>query len=192
MNEVKTPPETTEQTTEQTTERASEQTTERARQEEVAAYEKLRQYVSEALANVRQKVNSETVQQAVDTGAEKLKAAGTYTSAAVNKAVTALRKDMAIAAERLGPKWEAFSEKSADLFSVWRDRGSVFLGQAATSLGTWLEKVGQRLEHQTYAAGEITHGGAFECQSCKTRIELPRAGHIPPCSNCQGATFTRV
>jgi len=188
MNEVKTAPETTEQESTQTTEPAGEQ----ARREEVAAYEKLRQYVMEALANVRQKVNSETAQQALDTGAEKLRAAGTYTSAAVSKAVAALRKDMANAAERLGPKWEAFSEKSADLFSVWRDRGSVFLGQAATSVGTWLEKIGQRLEHQTYTAGEITHGGAFECQSCKARLELPRAGHIPPCPSCQGSTFTRV
>jgi hypothetical protein len=166
--------------------------TEQARREEVAAYEKLRQHVKEALANAREKINAETVQQAVDAGVEKLRAAGTYTSAAVTKAVAALRKDMAIAAERLGPKWEVFSEKSADLFSVWRDRGTVFLGQAATSLGNWLEKVGQRLEHQSYAAGEITHGGAFECQSCKARIELPRAGHIPPCPSCQGATFTRV
>ena len=176
MNEVQTPPEANEQ----------------AREEEVAAYEKLRQHVKEALANMRQKVNAETVQQAVDAGAEKLKAAGTYTSAAVTKAVAALKKDMAITAERLGPRWEAFSEKSADLFSVWRDRGSVFLGQAATSLGAWLEKVGHKLEHQAYTAGEITHGGAFECRSCHARIELPRAGHIPPCPSCQGATFTRV
>lgn len=176
MNETQKPPETNEQ----------------ARQEEVAAYEKLRQHVKEALANAREKINAETMQQAVDAGAEKLKAAGTYTSAAVTKAVAALRKEMAVAGERLGPKWEAFSEKSADLFSVWRDRSSVFLGQAATSLGSWLEKVGQRLEHQSYAAGEITHGGAFECQSCKARIELPRPGHIPPCPSCQGATFTRI
>lgn len=176
MNETQKPPEANEQ----------------ARQEEVAAYEKLRQHVKEALANARDKINAETMQQAVDAGAEKLKAAGTYTSAAVTKAVAALRKEMAVAGERLGPKWEAFSEKSADLFSVWRDRSSVFLGQAATSLGSWLEKVGQRLEHQSYAAGEITHGGAFECQSCKARIELPRPGHIPPCPSCQGATFTRI
>jgi len=165
---------------------------EQARQEEVAAYEKLRQYVKESLANAREKINAETMQQAIDTGAEKLKTAGTYTSAAVSKAVAALRKEMAVAAERLGPKWEAFSEKSADLFSVWRDRSSVFLGQAATSLGTWLERVGQKLEHQSYVAGEITHGGAFECQGCKARIELPRPGHIPPCPSCQGTTFTRV
>lgn len=165
---------------------------EHAREEELAAYEKLRQHVKEALADVRQRVNANTVQQAVETGAEKLKDAGTHTSAAVAKAVAALKKDMAVAAERLGPKWEEFSEKSADLFGVWRDRGSVFLGQAATSLGGWLEKVGQKLDHQTYAAGDITHGGAFECQSCRARVELPRAGHIPRCPGCQGTTFKRV
>jgi len=167
-------------------------TNEPARDEEVAAYEKLRQHVKEALANVRQRVNADTVQKAVETGAEKLKDAGTHTSAAVAKAVAALKKDMAVAAERLGPKWEELSEKSADLFGVWRDRGSVFLGQAATALGGWLEKVGQGLEHRTYAAGEITHGGAFECQSCRARFELARAGHIPPCPSCQGTTFKRV
>lgn len=165
---------------------------EQARDEEVAAYEKLRQHVKEALANVRQRVNADTMQQAVEAGAEKLRDAGTHTSAAVAKAVAALKKDMAVAAERLGPRWEKFSETSADLFGVWRDRGSGFLGQAASSLGGWLEKVGQKLEHQSYAAGEITHGGAFECQSCKARVELPRAGHLPSCSSCQGTTFRRV
>ncbi|MDH4192402.1 MAG: zinc ribbon-containing protein [Betaproteobacteria bacterium] len=164
----------------------------KSREEEVAAYEKLRQYVKDALGNVRQKVNADTVHQAVEAGAEKLRSAGTFTSAAVAKAVTALRKDMAVTAERLGPKWEAFSEKSADLFSVWRDRGSVFLGQAATSLGGWLEKVGQKLEHQTYATGEMTHGGAFECQACHERIELARAGYVPPCPKCQATSFVRV
>jgi hypothetical protein len=160
--------------------------------DEVAAYEKLRQHVKEALANARQKVNPETMQQAVESGAQKLKEAGTYTSAAVAKAVAALKKDMAVAAERLGPKWERFSDRSADVFAVWRDRGSVFLGQAASSLGAWLAKVGQDLEHQSYTAGEITHGGAFECQSCGTHLQLASTGRIPPCFNCQGTTFKRV
>lgn len=168
------------------------ETNEPAPEEEVAAYEKLRQHVKEALANVRQRVNAETVQQAIETGAEKLKDAGTHTSAAVAKAVAALKKDMAVAQERLGPRWEQFSEKSADLFGVWRDRGGVFLGQAATSLGGWLEKFGQGLEHRTYEAGEITHGGAFECQACRARIALSRAGRIPTCPSCQSTTFKRV
>jgi hypothetical protein len=46
---------------------------EQARAEEVAAYEKLRQHVKEALANARQRVSADTMQQAVETGAEKLK-----------------------------------------------------------------------------------------------------------------------
>lgn len=79
----------------------------------------------------------------------------------------------------MGPKWEAFTEKSADLFGVWRDRGSQFLAQAATAIGDWLQQAGTRLEQQTYRMGDRD---AFEYTDCGERVVLEIPAHLPPCA----------
>lgn len=162
------------------------------RKEEVAAYEKLRQHVREILATTRENVNAQTIGKAVDTAAAQIKAAGNFTAETTNKAVAAMHKDIAYVAERLGPKWVELSEKSADVFSVWRDRSQTFLGQAATAAAAWLESTGSKLKHPTYVAGEMYAGGAIACQSCGAQIDLPGPGHIPPCPKCQGTSFARI
>ena len=163
-----------------------------ARKEELAAYEKLRQHVKEILATTRENVNAETFSKAIDTAAAQLKAAGNFTAETTNKAVAAMHKDIAMVAERLGPKWERLSDASADVFSVWRDRSSTFLGQAAMAAGAWLESTGSKLKHPTYVSGEMYAGGKIACQSCGAQLDLPGPGHIPTCPSCQGTSFARV
>lgn len=160
--------------------------------QELAAYEKLRDEVRRRLSEIRDTVNAETVRQAVDKATERLKQAGGYTAEALDKAGKALHKDLASAAERLGPKWEAFSEKTADVFGIWRDRGSVFLGQAAHAVGLWLEKAGLKFMHQVYRTGEMTSGGTFECVACRAQTVLSGPGYLPPCHKCSGTEFQRV
>ena len=162
------------------------------RKEELAAYEKLRQHVKEILAATRENVNAQTIRQAVDTAAANLKSAGNFTAETTNKAVAAMRKEITDAAQRLGPKWDALSEKSADVFSVWLDRSTTFLGQATSALGTWLESTGGKLKHQTYVTGEMYSGGPIACKACGTRVDMPGPGHVPPCPQCQGTSFERV
>jgi len=160
--------------------------------QEVAAYEKLRQEVKRLLAEVRENVNAETVKQALDKASSRMKEAGGYTAEVVSRATEALRRDLARTAQRLGPKWSEFSEKSADLFAVWRDRGTHFLGRAAVATGEWLQKTGSRLEHQSYRSGEITYGGTFECAACKETTVLAQSGRLSACSRCAGTEFRRV
>jgi hypothetical protein len=160
--------------------------------DEVAAYEKLRQEVKRRLAEVRENVNAETVKDALDKASARMKEIGGYTAEALNKAAEALRKDLARTAQTLGPKWSEYSEKSADLFAVWRDRGTHFLGRAAVATGEWLQKTGARLEHQTYRTGEITYGGTFECASCKEMTVLAQSGRLPACARCTGTEFRRA
>lgn len=162
------------------------------RDDEVAAYEKLRQEVKKLLAEVRENVNAETVKDALDKASVRMKEIGGYTAEALNKAAEALRKDLARTAQTLGPKWSEYSEKSADLFAVWRDRGTHFLGKAAVATGEWLQKTGARLEHQTYRTGEITYGGTFECASCSDMTALAQAGRLPACARCTGTEFRRA
>lgn len=173
-------------------ERKPDEGTTPQQKQELAAYEKLREEARRLLSEVRDTVNAETIREVVDKAADRLRQAGGHTAEALDKAGKALRKDLASATEKLGPKWEAFSEKSADLFGVWRDRGSVFLGQASHAAGLWLEKAGLKLMHQVYRTGEMTSGGTFECAACRTQTVLPGPGYLPPCHQCNGTEFRRV
>lgn len=159
---------------------------------ELAAYDKLRQAVRKILAEARGTVNAETVRQAFDRATDELKKTGEYTAETVSKIATSLRKDMASASLKMGPKWETFTEKSADLFEVWRDRGSLFLAQAANAVGEWLQQAGAKLEQQVYHAGEMAHSGTFECTGCGERMVLNTPAHLPPCSKCRKMEFRRV
>lgn len=173
-------------------ERKTPEDEQQARKEELAAYQKLRQHVQEMLAATRENVNAQTFGKAVDTAAASLRSAGNFTAEATNKAVAAMHKDIAMVVERLGPHWEKFSETSTDVFNVWRDRSTTFLGQAAMAVGTWLETTGSKLKHPTYVSGEMYAGGPIACQSCGAQIDLPGPGHVPPCPKCQGTSFARI
>ena len=159
---------------------------------EVAAYEKLRTAVGKMLADVSGTVNANTVKQAFDKATEELRKTGEHTAETINKITTSARKDMATAAQKMGPKWEAFTEKSADLFTVWRGRGSQFLAQASTAVGEWLQQAGDRLKQQTYRTGEMSAGGVLECTTCGERIVLETTAHLPRCPKCKNMEFRRV
>lgn len=161
------------------------------KKEEVAAYEKLRQEAKRIFSEMRENVNAETMREAVDKAGARLKEAGGYTAEVLNKASEALRKDAAYAMEKLGPKWDAFSEKSADLFDVWCDRSTLFLSQASVAVGEWLQKAGTRLGHLTYRTGEMTSGGTFSCTACGELMVQSGAGHLSECPKCKGTEFRR-
>lgn len=160
--------------------------------EELAAYDRLRQAVGKILADVRGTVNAETLRLAFDKATDEIKKTGEFTAETVSKITAALRKDLASASLKMGPKWEAFTEKSADLFGVWRDRGSQFLAQAATAVGDWLQQAGTRLEQQVYHTGEMVDSGTFECTGCGERVVLHTPAHLPPCARCHKMEFRRV
>jgi hypothetical protein len=152
----------------------------------------LRKAVGKILAEARVTVNAETLKQAFDRAIAELRKTGEYTAETINKMADSLRKDMTSAALKMGPKWEAFSEKSSDLFSVWRDRGSQFLARAADAMADWLQQTGAKLEQQVYRTGDMVHSGTFECTSCGEHVLLRTPAHLPPCAKCQKMEFRRV
>lgn len=160
--------------------------------DELVAYEKFRQAVRKMFTETRGTVNAETVRQAFDRAAEEVKKTGEHTVETVNKISATLRKDMANAAQQMGPTWEAFSERTADLFDVWHDRGSLFLAQAANAVGEWLQGIGAKREQQTYHSGEMAYTGTFECIGCGERLLLRTPAHLPPCSKCRKMEFRRM
>ncbi len=159
---------------------------------ELAAYNKLRKEMEEFLRGVRGQMNAETVKQALDKAAEALKDTKKYSTATINKVVETIKKDVADAAHKMGPKWEAFSDKTAGLFTVWRDRSSAFLSDAATAVSDWLEHVGRKREHQVYYTGEMSHKGTLECTACGEQVVLNKPAHLPACRKCGKREFRRL
>jgi hypothetical protein len=160
--------------------------------EEVALYIKLREAVRAGLEEVRGVANAEEMREVFDKAVERIKQTGEHTADSVNRVAASLRKDIAAIARKMGPKWEKFSDKSADLFSVWRDKGKVLLAQAAVSVGEWLQRTGTQVEHATYHTGEIAAAGTFECSACGSSLELTTPSHLPQCINCRGMEYRRV
>jgi hypothetical protein len=160
--------------------------------DELVTYEKFRQAVRKMFAETRGTVNAETVRQALDKAAEEVKKTGEHTVETVDKISATLRKDMANAAQKMGPRWEAYSEKTADLFDVWHDRGGLFLAQAADAISEWLQGIGAKREQQTYHSGEMAYTGTFECTGCGERLLLRTPAHLPPCSKCRKMEFRRI
>jgi hypothetical protein len=164
----------------------------RQQKEELAAYEKLRARIRKIFMDVHDTVNADTIRQALDKAVTQLKEAGEHTADTIDKVAALIEKDMAHAAAIMGPKWEAFSDKTADMFDIWRDRGSAFLTRAASGAGDWLQQAGDRLKARTYHTGEMTHSGTFECTACGERLILQTSAHLPVCNKCRKMEFRRV
>jgi DNA-binding transcriptional MerR regulator len=162
------------------------------KERELAAFQRMYKEARRALEDVREKVSAETIKEALDKASATLRQAGEYSGETVSKVAEAVKKDLASAAERLAPKWEALSEDAAGLFAVWQGRSRAFLGGAATATGDWLKELGSRLEHRSYRAGELTGGGTFECTQCGERQLLAQPNHLAECPKCQNNEFRRV
>jgi hypothetical protein len=159
---------------------------------ELAIHAKLREEITSRLADVREQLSAETMREALQHARDRIKQAGGYAADTVDKVAAHIETDIVNAAHRMGPKWEAFSDKTADLFSVWRDRSTGFLGRAAHAVSDWIQQAGRRIGPASYHAGEIAAAGSFECTACGQRMELQTAAHLPPCPQCRKTEFRRI
>lgn len=164
----------------------------RQQKEDLLLYERLRNEIRTRLADIQTTVNPETIRDAIERAVMRVQEAGGQTAEAVNRVAESLKKDLASAAERMGPKWESFSDQGADLFTVWRDRGTKFLGRAAVAVGEWMQQAGRRMSPVVYRAGEMVGPGRFQCLQCDEHATLTTAGHLPPCGRCRSMEYRRV
>ena len=166
--------------------------TAKLQKEELAAYEKLRSELTELFSGMRGTVSPENIRHAFDTALEKIRTAGIYAAETISKVADTTKKDMANLAAEMGPGWEKYSEKTAGIFGVWRERGGAYIAAAAKAVGEWLQQMGAKVERQVYRSGEVTYGGILECTACGKRIELDTAAHVPLCPGCRNGTFRRI
>lgn len=160
--------------------------------QELAAYKRMRQELAKILAGVGDTVNVETIRQAFDRAAKELRDAGGYATETVSRVSQRLRREVETTASKLGPRWEAFSEKRADLFSVWLERSSTFLSHASAAVGEWLKQVQSKYEDQIHIAGEIIEPGTFVCTACRHHLKVEEKQALPPCPTCQEKEFRRL
>jgi len=183
-------------------------------QEELAAYEKLRQSVSKTFGKLNEKINKESISQAIDKATAELKEMGDHSMAAVSNASAALKKDIASTTEHFKPKvdevadstkkqfdgwldkggalWQDIAREAEHIYEYSRDKGGAFLVNVSRGLSEWSQSMGEKIDTSLkYKTGEITHGGEFICTSCEGKIHLKQPGRIPPCPKCAKTEFRR-
>ena len=183
MNEVKEKPHT---------EEAQQLKDEALQQKELAAFERFYTAAKKRLAEAGDKINTATFKNAMDKAASELKEAGDYSAQTIKRVTQALKKDIASSADKLGPNWDKLKDKSHHMFDIWRDRSTIFIGHASSAAGEWLHEKGDKLEHHTYHAGELTAGGHFKCTACGEQLELHKPDYLPPCSKCMASEYRRL
>ena len=108
--------------------------------QEHAAYQRMRTEFIKILAGAQDTINAETIRQAFDRSSRELKELGKFVPATVDRAGKRLKQEVAAAAEKMGPRWDALSQKSHGLFDIWKDKGERFVNQAHTALNSWVSR----------------------------------------------------
>ena len=106
--------------------------------QEHAAYERMRAEFKKILAGAQDTINTDTVKQAFERAAREIKGLGEYVPGTVDRAGKRLKKEVAAALEKMGPRWNTISEKGHGLFEIWKGKGSRFLNQAQSALNSWV------------------------------------------------------
>jgi len=184
-------------------------------EEELAAYEKLRQRVSKTFGELHGKINGESISQAINKATSELKEMGDHSMTAITKASAALKKDITSTTEHIKPRvdemtgearkqyddwldkggalWNDITREAEHVYEFSRDKGVAFLANIAKGLSEWSQGVSEKLDSSLkYKTGEITHGGEFACTSCESTIHLKQPGRIPPCPKCTKTEFRRT
>jgi len=106
--------------------------------QERAAYQRMRAEFKKILAGAQDTINADTISQAFERSGRELKELGKFVPATVDRAGKRLKQEVAAAVEKMGSRWDAFSEKSHGFFEIWKDKGGQFVNQAHTALNSWV------------------------------------------------------
>ncbi|MBU0479939.1 MAG: zinc ribbon-containing protein [Proteobacteria bacterium] len=183
-------------------------------EEELAAYEKLRQRVSKIFGEIHEKINRETISQAMDKAMADLKEMGEHSKEIITRAGETLKKDIASSLGQIKPKvdgvtgdarkhydqlhnkggalWRDIAKEAEYIKDVSLDKGGSFLLNITRGLSEWSKDLSEKLDSSlVYKTGEMTHGGEFVCTSCGGALNLKKPGRMPPCPKCKKTEFRR-
>ena len=112
-----------------------------ASEQERAAYQRMRAEFKKILTGAQDKINDRHHQAGLRPGEQRAQGTGGICPGkAVDRAGKRLKQEVAAAVEKMGPRWDAFSEKSHGLFEIWKDKGGQFVNQAYTALNAWVRR----------------------------------------------------
>lgn len=114
---------------------------------EAAAYARLREEVGKAFSQVQEAVDAAALKAAFERGLAEARRLEGQSAEVMHKVAATLREDLARSSERMGPAWEHFSERSAGLFSVWKDRSRAFRDRTAAAVREWLHHEARGQKH---------------------------------------------
>ncbi|MBC8316367.1 MAG: hypothetical protein H8E41_00565 [Desulfobulbaceae bacterium] len=183
-------------------------------EEELAAYEKLRQRVSKKLVELNEKINTQSINHAMEKAMADLKEVGGHSKDIIYRAGETLKKDIASSVSQIKPKvdegigetrqhfnrlhnkggalWREISNEAEHLKEFSLDKGGAFLLNVSRGLSEWTKSLSDKLDSSlSYKTGEVTHGGEFTCTNCGSEIHLKKPGRIPPCPKCTKTDFRR-
>ena len=106
--------------------------------QESAAYSGMRAEFKKILAGAQDTINADTISQAFDRSGRELKSLGKFFPATLDRAGKRLKQEVADAVEKMGPRWNTFSEKRHGLFEIWKGKGGQFVNRAHTALNSWV------------------------------------------------------
>lgn len=162
-------------------------------QEELAAYEKLRQEVKKILDQSIDAISADKIAHAIEHAQKVMKETGGQTQEQINRLGKNLQKDLLSAFKAAEPPVKEFSDSVGGLFNLWRDKGGMLLTDLAQAVGEWSQQFAHRLDEMLrYRTGEMTHGGSFVCLDCGQTLTLKKPGHLPPCPKCHKQEFRRA
>ena len=164
-------------------------------EEELAAYEKLRQRVSKIFGEMHEKINKESITQALEKATADLKDMGEHSKEVITKTAETLKKDIMSSVEKIKPKvdevtgdtrkhyehihnkggalWRDIAKEAEHIKDVSLDKGGAFLLNVTRGLSEWSKNVSEKLDTSlVYKTGEVTHGGEFICTACDGLIHL--------------------
>jgi len=183
-------------------------------EEQLDVYEKLRRRVTKTLSEMHEKINTETISQAMEKALKEITELGEHSKESVNEAGNTLKKDISstigygkskideVAADskkhfnhwrnKGGALWQDIAAEAEYYKELSRDKGGSLLLHITKGLAEWSHNVSERLGTSLiYKTGEITHGGEFRCTSCEGKIHLKKPGRLPPCPKCRNTEFRR-
>lgn len=193
---------------------ANEKKEDKAVEEVLAAYGKLRQRVSKTLGELNEKINTESISQAMEKAVADLKEVGEHSKEIISKAGETLKKDIVSSVSQIKPKvdedieetrkdfkrlhnkggalWRDISNEAEHITKLSLDKGGAFLLNVTRGLHDWTKSLSDKLDTSlAYKTGEITHGGDFTCTSCGADIHLKNPGRLPPCPKCSKTDYRR-
>ena len=134
-----------------------------------------------------------TLRARIDDAMEKAVALGELSREEAERTAGYLERDLVDAGEFLAETGRALGDwLRFDLQLIERRMWEMFEQVAdQTRLGMLQFEQGLRRASE-YRTGEVTGIGTLQCAACGKQMQFLKTGHIPPCPECHGTSFTRV